>query len=376
MSGLVPHLPPDAPRPDYAFIVHYTSLEDVVAADPYLRGLGANELERFCSFTGAFAPGVVMEAPPIRSKTGAAVNGLILALPLLPEEMARRGRRCVSQQIRQLVDLTWKLGAPIVGLGGYTTPYSRRGLEVVGRGPAITTGNALTAGMAFLATRQLLDARGLDIGETCAAVVGAAGSVGALCARLLARERPRRLVLIGNPAGDTERLLRLARELERDTRTSVAAATDLRALAACQLVMTATAAGRPILDEAPLAPGTIICDVARPPDTSARLRARTDLSIIEGGRVALPDPTTRFGAGNLQNLPDGVTLACLAETILLALEGERRDCGVGDDVPLATVDRMLALAARHGFRLPDSAGRRHAPARLSVGDPVLSVSIA
>jgi hypothetical protein len=37
---------------------------------------------------------------------------------------------------------------------------------------------------------------------------------------------------------------------------------------------------------------------------------------------------------------------------------------------------MLALAARHGFRLPDSAGRRHAPARLSVGDPVLSVSIA
>jgi predicted amino acid dehydrogenase len=155
----------------------------------------------------------------------------------------------------------------------------------------------------------------------------------------------------------------------------VAVATDLRALAACQVVMTATAAGRPILDEAPLAPGTIICDVARPPDTSARLRARPDLSIIEGGRVALPDPTIRFGVGNLQNLPDGVTLACLAETILLALEGERRDCGVGDDVPLAAVDRMLALAARHGFRLPDSAGR-HASARISVGDSVLSASIA
>jgi acetylornithine/succinyldiaminopimelate/putrescine aminotransferase/predicted amino acid dehydrogenase len=376
MSGLVPHLRLGAPRPDYAFIVHYTSLEDVVATDPYLRGLGASELKRFCSFTSAFAPGVVMEAPPIRSKTGAIVNGLILAVPLLPEEMARRGRRFVSQQIRQLVDLAWKLGARIVGLGGYTTPYSRRGLEVVGRGPAITTGNPLTAGMAFLATRRLLDARGLDIGETCAAVVGAAGSVGALCARLLARERPRRLVLIGSPAGDTERLRRLARELERDTHTTVAGAPDLRALAACQVVMTATAAGRPILDEAPLAPGTIICDIARPPDTSTRLRARTDLSIIEGGRVALPDPTIRFGVGNLQNLPDGVTLACLAETILLALEGERRDWGVGDDVPLAAADRMLALAARHGFRLPDSTGRRHASARISAGDSGLSASIA
>src|SRR6266851_9340738 len=213
--------------------------------------------------------------------------------------------------------------------------------------------------MAFLATRRLLETRGLDIGEKCAAVVGAAGSVGALCARLLARERPRRLVLIGNPAGDTERLLRLARELERGTHTSVEVATDLRALATCQLVMTATAAGRPILDEAPLTPGTIICDVARPPDTSARLRARPDLSIIEGGRVALPDPTTRFGAGNLQNLPDGVTLACLAETILLALEGERRDCGIGDHVALAEVDRVMALARRHGFRLAGSAPNRN-----------------
>src|SRR5260370_30338832 len=124
-----------------------------------------------------------MEAPPVRSKRGAGFNGLILALPLLPEEMARRGRRCVSQHIRQLVDLAWKLGAPIVGLGGYTTPYSRRGLEVVGRGPAITTGNALTAGMAFLATRRLLEAGGPDIGQTCAAPRGAPRTLGAVFAR-------------------------------------------------------------------------------------------------------------------------------------------------------------------------------------------------
>ena len=55
--------------------------------------------------------------------------------------------------------------------------------------------------------------------------------------------------------------------------------------------------------------------------------------------------------GNLQGLPDGVQLACVAETILLALEGETRDCGIGNDVPLAEVDRMLAIAERHGFRL-------------------------
>jgi hypothetical protein len=54
-----------------------------------------------------------------------------------------------------------------------------------------------------------------------------------------------------------------------------------------------------------------------------------------------------------------VTLACLAETILLALEDERRDCGVGDNVPLAEVDRVMALARRHGFRLDGSAPIRN-----------------
>jgi predicted amino acid dehydrogenase len=101
----------------------------------------------------------------------------------------------------------------------------------------------------------------------------------------------------------------------------------------------------------PLSPGTIVCDVARPPDTSARLRARRDLLVFDGGLVALPDPRVRYGAGNLVGLPDGVQLACLSETILLTLEGDRRDHGVGDDVPLSEVDYVMALAQRHGFRL-------------------------
>jgi fatty aldehyde-generating acyl-ACP reductase len=205
--------------------------------------------------------------------------------------------------------------------------------------------------MAWLATRRAVEERGLDVADARAAVVGAAGSVGALCARLLARDNPRRLLLIGNPARGCEQLLRLARELQGSSDTAIEVSTDLDRLAESDVIITATAAARSLLDGAPLSPGTIVCDVARPPDTSAALRARRDLHVIEGGRIALPDASARFGVGNLQNLPDGVTLACLGETILLALEGERRDSGVGDHVPLAAVDRMLRLAARHGFRL-------------------------
>ena len=112
----------------------------------------------------------------------------------------------------------------------------------------------------------------------------------------------------------------------------------------------------------PLRPGAIVCDVARPADTSEQLRERSDITVIEGGLVALPDPTLRFGVGNLLGLPDGIQLACFAETILLALEGTTRDHGIGDDVPLAEVDAMMALADRHGFQLAPLPEKTKTPA--------------
>src|SRR3989441_3953366 len=185
--------------------------------------------------------------------------------------------------------------------------------------------------MAVAATIGAGHAIGLALADARVAIVGARGSVGTLCARLVARERPRGLVLVGNPATGIAGLARLRRALAHDA-DRVAITTDLSPLADCDVVITATAGARAVLDDAPLAPGTIVCDVAQPPDASARLRARPDLTIIDGGHVALPDPRVRFGAGNFRQ-----------ETILLALEGDGRDWGVGDDVLLSEVDAILSL---------------------------------
>jgi predicted amino acid dehydrogenase len=223
---------------------------------------------------------------------------------------------------------------------------------VLGRGPAITTGSVLTAAMAFAATRRVLARRGLDLEDLEVAVVGARGSVGALCAQLLARARPGRLWLIGNPAGGVAALKPLAARLAGDP-SRLELSTDLKRLERCRVIVSATGAARPVLNDAPLSSGTVICDVARPADASARVRARRDLTVIDGGLVELPDRTAHFGAGSLQGLPQGVQLACLAETILLALAGESRDRGIGSNVGLEEVDEVLALARVHGFRLAE-----------------------
>ena len=361
-------------RSRYAFLVHYTDLRDVTTTDPGLSRLSRDELQAFVGWSARLPPGVLLHGPRLRTPSGAEVDGYILALSLLPEQMLRLGRRRVRAAIEQAVDLAASLGASIVGLGGFTTPYSSRGLDVRGRGPGITTGNALTAVMAVRALQKALQQadfptvplRARALSEASVAIVGARGSVGALCARLLARERPARLWLIGHAGSDLQRLRALADEISWGAGT-VEVETHLGPLARCSVVVSASGAGRPILDGAALTPGTLIADMARPFDASPALRARRDVLVLDGGLVALPDPSLRFGVGNLQGLPDGVQLACLSETLLLALAGHRGDFSIGDDISLEQADHIAALAAQHGFELAPLPGpRSHAP-RLDPG---------
>jgi acetylornithine/succinyldiaminopimelate/putrescine aminotransferase/predicted amino acid dehydrogenase len=350
----VPPPPPARARDGHrrwAFLIHYTRPEDVRVTEPGLARLSDDEIAAYCGHVGELPAGLCLRTPVIRSPaTGAEADGLIIALPLLAEEMMRRGRRAMAPAIGRAVDLAVQLGADVVGLGGFTAPLSDRGVAVTGRGVPVTTGNALTAAAAFEAARAELLARGLAIADASIAVLGARGSVGALMARLAARERPRQLLLIGSPHGDPARLAALARELAA-AGAPVLTSGDGALVADCDLVLSATGAARPVLDALPLAPGTIVCDVARPHDAGPAVRGRADLTVIDGGLIVLPDPDLGFGPGNLQGLPRGIALACLSETILHALEGTRRDHGVGDNVPLEHADQALALCRRHGFRV-------------------------
>jgi predicted amino acid dehydrogenase len=318
--------------------------------EPGLARLSDAELASYCGRVAELPAGLCLRAPVVRSATGAEVDGFIIALPLLAEEMLRRGRRTMATTIAQAVDLAARLGADVVGLGGFTSVLSRRGEAVTGRGVPITTGNALTAAAAYEAARREAAARGLAITDARIAVLGARGSVGALMARLAARDRPAELLLLGNPQSDPTPLATLARELGSGG-VVVRAVTDGALVAGCDLVLSATGAARPVLDALPLAAETIVCDVARPPDAGPAVRHRADLTVIDGGLIALPDPELAFGPGNLQGLPPGIALGCLSETILLALEGMRVDHGVGNEVPLAQADFALALCHRHGFRI-------------------------
>ena len=333
---------------DYAFIVHPTTAHDIVVNDPALGELTSQEFHDYQAYLAQLPPGIVCEVPEIVSRTGARARGVLIAVPLLPGQMIALGRERVCDTIATAVDLAHRRGARLVGLGAFTSVYTRKGVAATGRGPSITTGNLLTAGTTFKALQRVL---GRSMASSRVGIVGGRGSVGALVAQLIARIQPSEMILLGNPASSIASLARTAQRLRDHGCAKVATTRDIALLERCDVIVSASSSARPVLDDARIRSGTIVCDVARPFDASAQLRSRRDITVIDGGLVALPGTPRSIGVGNVQGQPPGVALACLSETILLSLEGTARDHGVGDDLDVSAVDAMLDLAHRHGFTL-------------------------
>ena len=184
------------------------------------------------------------------------LDNMLIALGMLPEEMQRRGYARVAGEIKRGVDLAAELGADVVGLGAFTSIFSRQGAAVTGRGPAITTGNILTAAMAYRAIRQVADQQGLCIHDAKVGVVGARGSVGSLCAQLLARANPRSIILVGNSSTNKRHLERIHDRLRRHTDCPIETTTQLDAVRDCDVIVSATSSPFPVLDEVALRSGT------------------------------------------------------------------------------------------------------------------------
>jgi predicted amino acid dehydrogenase len=178
-----------------------------------------------------------------------------------------------------------------------------------------------------------------------AAVVGATGAIGQVCAELLA-EDVERLYLIGRRQAALEEL---RDRLYARAQAELIISTTMEVLADAQLILTVTSAIHDVIRPEHLQPGSVVCDVARPRDVSAMVAAaRDDILVIDGGMVDVPGPVDfHFNFG----FPSGKAYACMAETIALALEGRFEDYTLGKHLTRERVDEIGRIATKHGFRM-------------------------
>jgi predicted amino acid dehydrogenase len=194
------------------------------------------------------------------------------------------------------------------------------------------------------------DANGKVAGK--AMVVGATGAIGSVCARLLAMSFDE-VHLVSPEIG---KLLTLRERILADTPDAVLhlsskAQENLRDM---DLVVTATSgAGKRILDIAKVKPGCVITDIALPPDLSpAEVALRPDVLVVQSGEIRPPGDLHMREIG----LPGGVVYACMAETIVLALEGRFESYTVGRNIEWEKVKEIYKLGLKHGMQLAAISG--------------------
>jgi len=330
----------------FAFIIHpIDPKRDVSRKFPFLgRVLNDKQIDFFSTF---FPPVYISEIEGIRSElTGKMIGGWFIACPYTPRRMMELPERTVYRKIIQTGRLAEKLGAQILGLGAFTSVVGDAGITIAeALDVPVTTGDSYTVTVAVEAIREAACLMDIPLQSATAAVVGATGTIGQVCADLLADD-VERLYLIGRKE---DKLEELRDRLKIHARAELIISTSMDILSEAQLILTVTSAVHDVIQPEFLQSGSVICDVARPRDVSAMVaRVRDDILVIDGGMVDVPGPVDfHFNFG----FPTGKAYACMAETIALALEGRFEDYTLGKHITRARVEEIGLIARKHGFRL-------------------------
>jgi predicted amino acid dehydrogenase len=346
----------------FAFVIHPLSKE-FLKKDRTVKFL-ANVAPP--SFLGAVEKAIAY-APPwiysrvtgIKSPTGVEAEGWLITVGGTPKQMLSHDPEFTYKRLLQAAKIAKRLGAQIMGLGAFTKVVGDAGVTVAKKADIpITTGNSYSASGALWAAADAVRRMGLiEIesgkkirGKTM--VFGATGAIGSVCCRLLAKAFEEVYMVGRNMA----KLLSLKEAIEKETpdaRIHVSTRSD-RYLPDMDVVVTATSgAGKKILDIQRVKPGCVITDVARPLDLPPEeVAKRPDVLVIESGEIELPGNPEMKNIG----LPPKVAYACLAETIVLALEARFESFTVGREIEWEKVREIYRLGLRHGMKLAAISG--------------------
>lgn len=288
--------------------------------------------------------------------TGQEVICDIYALCATPRAMLKMDENFIYNQLVAAAEHAHKNGAVMIGLGAYTKVIGDSGVTVARRSPIpVTTGNSYSASATLWAAREMVMRMGFvrssdsrQLIPMKVMVVGATGSIGRVSAQLLATVAKTVVIVAPRP----DKLLELRDELmELSPEAEILVRTDPdEDLSDTDLIVTATSNQRgQILDIMKVQPGAVICDCSRPLDIRPEeARRRPDVLVIESGEIDLPGPV-RMNVDIGLEKPS--VYACLAETVLLTMEGRYESFSLSRQLQLAKVKEIYQLGLKHGAKL-------------------------
>jgi len=347
----------------FAFVIHplsqeyFKNVKPIELLSQVSPPVFMDTLEKVMAYAPPF---VYSKITGIKSPTGVESEGWLISVGGTPNEIMSHSPEFTYRRLLDAARMAKSLGAQIMGLGAFTKVVGDAGLTVSKRAPLpITTGNSYSASGALWAAHDALLRLGLvpmpKRGQKVqfkAMVVGATGAIGSVCARLLAMVAEE--VYLVSP--ETAKLLSIKESILKETpdaKLFLSSRAD-KDIADMDMIVTATSgAGKKVLDIMNVKPGCVITDVARPLDLPpSEVAKRPDVLVIESGEILLPGHVSMKNIG----LPKNVAYACLAETIVLALEGRFDNFTVGRNIEWEKVREIYRLGRKHGMKLAAISG--------------------
>jgi predicted amino acid dehydrogenase len=347
----------------FAFVIHPLSQEyfkQVKPVEILSRAAGKGSMDVIEKLMAHSPPFVYSHVTGVESPGGVEAEGWLITVGGTPKQLLSHSPEFTYRRLLAAAKMAERLGAQIMGLGAFTKVVGDAGVTVAKRADIpITTGNSYSASAALWAAadavRRLgltpLDRKGKVKGK--AMVIGATGAIGSACSRLLAQAVDEVFLV----SIESSKLLSLKESILKDTpgaRLHVAVKSD-EFLPDMDMIVTATSgAGKKVLDITRVKPGCVITDVARPLDLPpSEVAKRPDVLVIESGEIQLPGTSIRMR--NI-GLPKDIAYACLAETIVLALEGRFETFTIGRNIEWQKVKDIYKLGLKHGMHLAAISG--------------------
>ncbi|HUZ48352.1 MAG TPA: shikimate dehydrogenase [Candidatus Dormibacteraeota bacterium] len=341
-----------ANTPKFCFVVHPLSLDDVARYEPGAKGKGAPIVRKIMEW---MPPWNAVHVTGVRTPDGRETEGWFVSAPLLPEQMMEFPREEVYTRILRAIEIGVEMGAQIAGLGAFTAVVGDGGVTIAERSPIpVTTGNSLTIAAGVHSFFRGADEMGIDPAASTVVVVGATGSIGAACVKLIA-PRVGHIILV---ARNATRLAKFHEQIAPELPCESSFTTDISAaVRRAQLILTATSSTQDVIEPEDLQTGSVVCELSLPHDVSRRVATeRPDVLVTEGGNMVVPgtpyfervrEPGSEFDL----NLPPRTALACMSETMVLALENRLESFTLGRGIDVQKVMEIDEMAKRCGFTL-------------------------
>ena len=325
----------------FAFLIHPRDIEDLYRRFPLAKFLGKNLNHKIMKhLNGRLGFTVCSKFQIIHNQKKA--EGYLIAVLLTAEQIMTLPSEFVRNRILKAVLYLQSLNVNVIGLGGLIKSVTHGGRWLVKKSEviaSITHGDTYSVVIAEEGVDKLIALKNLK--NPFVAVVGAYGMIGSALSKILSRKY--RLLLVGK---NQSKLFKLSKQIFPGLNCKIS--TNLSDIKEADLIVTVTNHPKSLLFPEHLKKNAVVYDVAQPMNLSSEvLQKRPDILRVDGCYVNIPNIDLRFDMGP----PPGKTFACLAETILQALEGE-----IGHhigEIDLDYLEKMKEIGKKYNFNHAD-----------------------